>query len=112
MSENELNDQYTAYLSSFRDLIAFHYHKGSIHDTPFWRWASEVSSKQIENSEWMRICLADNFTLEGAVQMDDTWTTAPIAHPMFIWELDRVMNFGYFEHLPGLAHVCNSCVKL
>ena len=111
MSEDELNNQYTTYLSSFRDFIAFHYHRGSIHKTPFWDWASEVSLNQVQGSEFMKICMSKDFTLEGAVQMDDPWTTSPIAHPMFIWELDAVFDFGYFEHLPELAHVCTSCVK-
>ena len=35
MTEEDLNANYLEYMDSFRDLIAFHYHKGSIYDTPF-----------------------------------------------------------------------------
>ena len=42
----------------------------------------------------MKICMSKDFTLEGAVQMDDPWTTSPIAHPMFIWELDACLTLG------------------
>ena len=100
-SEERVNQQFHAYLNSFQDLIAFHYHKGSIHDTPFWRWVSKISQERLQGSDWMRICMSENFTLEGAVRLDDTWTTSPIAHPMFIWEIDRAFNFGYFKHLPN-----------
>lgn len=108
-SEEQVNQQFHAYLNSFQDLIAFHYHKGSIHDTPFWRWASKISQEKLEGSEWMRICMSENFTLEGAIRLDDTWTTSPIAHPMFIWEIDRAFNFGYFKHLPNHHAMQGTC---
>ncbi len=99
-SEKEMNDTYHYYLNSFRDLIAFHYHRGSIYDTPFWSYIKKVASNQLDNSDWMRICLDTNFDLEGAVQMEDIWSTSVVAHPMFIWELDKAFDFHYFDHLP------------
>ena len=100
LGEDQLNYNYREYIDSFRDLIAFHYHKGSVYDTPFWKNAKEISNKKLEGSEWMKICMNKQFSLEGAVQLDDAWTTSPIAHPMFIWEIDQAFKFGYFDHLP------------
>ena len=100
LGEDQLNYNYKEYIDSFRDLIAFHYHRGSVYDTPFWKNAKEISQKQLEGSEWMKICMNKRFSLEGAVQLEDAWTTSPIAHPMFIWEIDQAFKFGYFDHLP------------
>ncbi len=100
MTEEDLNANYLEYMDSFGDLIAFHYHKGSIYDTPFWKHASEISTNQLQGSEWMKICLSECFTFEDAANMEDFLTTAPIAHPMFIWEIDKAFNFGYFNHIP------------
>ena len=100
VGEDQLNYNYRQDIVSFRDLIAFHYHKGSVYDTPFWKNAKEISNKKLEGSEWMKICMNKQFSLEGAVQLDDAWTTSPIAHPMFIWEIDQAFKFGYFDHLP------------
>ena len=57
----------------------------------FWKHASEISTNQLQGSEWMKICLSECFTFEDARNMEDFLTTAPIAHPMFIWEIDKFL---------------------
>lgn len=99
MTQNSFNQTYRRYLSSLEELICFHYHKGSIYDNEFWKYAKEKSLKRLENSEIMKLVNDKSFTRESAVTLENIWTVTPSAHPGFIWEIDYALNFGYFKHL-------------
>lgn len=99
ISEDRFNQKYKNLLSSLEELICFHYHKGSIHNTKFWNYAKERSLKRLEGSEIMKLALDKEFTRERAVTLENIWTTTPSVHPYFLWEIDQALEFGYFNHL-------------
>lgn len=99
ISEDRFNQKYMNLLSSLEELICFHYHKGSIHDTEFWRYAKERSLKRLEGSEIMKLANDKTFTRERAVTLENIWTVTPAVHPYFLWEIDLALSFGYFNHL-------------
>jgi hypothetical protein len=99
ITEDRFNQKYRNLLSSLEELICFHYHKGSIHDTDFWKYAKERSLKRLEGSEIMKLANDKTFTRERAVTLENIWTVTPAVHPYFLWEIDQALEFGYFEHL-------------
>jgi hypothetical protein len=99
ISEDQFNQKYRNLLSSLEELICFHYHKGSIHDTDFWKYAKERSLKRLDGSEIMKLANDKEFTRERAVTLENIWTTTPAVHPYFLWEIDQALEFGYFDHL-------------
>lgn len=99
ISEDHFNQKYRNLLSSLEELICFHYHKGSVYDTEFWRYAKERSLKRLEGSEIMKLANDKTFTRERAVTLENIWTTTPSVHPYFLWEIDLALEFGYFDHL-------------
>lgn len=98
ISEERFNQKYRNLLSSLEELICFHYHKGSIYDTEFWRYAKERSLKRLEGSEIMKLANDKTFTRERAVTLENIWTTTPSVHPYFLWEIDLALQFNYFNH--------------
>lgn len=99
IDEKRFNQKYKNLLSSLEELICFHYHKGSMHDTDFWKYAKERSLKRLEGSEIMKLANDKTFTRERAVTLENIWAVTPAVHPYFLWEIDQALEFGYFDHL-------------
>lgn len=99
ITEEQFNLKYRKLLSSLEELICFHYHKGSIYNTEFWKYAKERSIKRLYGSELMKIANDKTFTREKAVSLENIWTVTPAVHPYFLWEIDQTLEFGYFENL-------------
>jgi len=54
-----LNRSYVEEANSIEEIICFLYHGGSKHDTPFWNYAKELTSKRIEKSNRLKLVVED-----------------------------------------------------
>jgi len=91
---DRFNEQFKAIARGLEELIAFHYHGGSIYDSPFWRMAVENSNEKLKHSQDMQNMLAQFERMRN----DNTFEASRWVYPTRSLEIvDSNFGYNYFK---------------
>jgi tryptophan halogenase len=89
-TEEKLNLKFCTEAESYRDMILFFYHGGSIYDTDFWKITKDFATEELKNSDYL------NATINFVKEYKKTGKDIPF-NWVFKWEavLEIAKNMGY-----------------
>jgi tryptophan 7-halogenase len=91
---DRLNEQFRTIAKGLEELIAFHYHGGSIYDSPFWQKAMAESKEKLKDSQDMKSML-DRFK---RMRNDNSFEDSRWVYPTRSLELvDKNFGYNYFQ---------------